>query len=67
MVLQKWLWGEKTFIAKKGDEFIIDKETKHRIEGLDKDAHVLEISFGEFDEKDIFRVEDDFGRVKWSL
>ena len=56
--------GEKTFIAKKGDGFIIDKKTKHRIEGLDKDVHVLEISFGEFDEKDIVRIDDDFGRVK---
>ena len=55
---------EKTFIAKKGDEFVIDKETKHRIEGLDRDVHVLEISFGEFDEKDIVRIDDDFGRVK---
>ena len=34
----------------------------HRIEGLSKEAHVLEISFGKFDEKDIVRVEDDFGR-----
>lgn len=56
--------GKKTFIAKKGDEFIIDKKTNHRIESLGKDVHVLEISFGKFDEKDIIRVDDDFGRVK---
>ena len=56
--------GEKTFIAEKGEEFIINKKIKHRIEGLDNDVHVLEISFGKFDEEDIVRVEDDFGRVK---
>ena len=56
--------GNKTFKAKKGDEFIIERGMNHRIEGLDKDVHVLEISFGRFDEKDIIRIEDDFGRVK---
>ena len=56
--------GKKTFKAKKGDEFFIDKKINHRIEALDKDVHVLEISFGKFDEKDIVRIDDDFGRVK---
>jgi len=55
--------GKKTFKAKKGDEFIINKGINHRIEGLDKDVHVLEISLGKFDEKDIKRIEDDFGRA----
>lgn len=55
--------GNKEIKAKKGDEFIINKKTNHRIEALDKDVHVLEISLGKFDEKDIKRIEDDFGRV----
>ena len=56
--------GKKTFEAKKGDEFFIDKKTNHRIEALGKDVHILEISFGKFDEKDIVRIEDDYGRLK---
>ena len=56
--------GKKTFKVKKGDEFFIDKKTNHRIEALGKDVHVLEISFGKFDEKDIVRIEDDYGRLK---
>lgn len=55
--------GNKTFRGKPGDEFKIPKKRKHRIEALDKVVKVLEISFGKFDEKDIIRLEDDFGRV----
>jgi len=46
----------------KGDEIFISKNDKHRLIGLDKDAEVLEISFGNFDEEDNTRYEDDFGR-----
>ncbi|TAN57264.1 mannose-6-phosphate isomerase [Patescibacteria group bacterium] len=39
----------------------------HRLTNVgDKTGHLLEISFGEFDEDDIIRLEDDFGRVKTS-
>lgn len=37
--------------------------TKHRLTGAGDDARVLEISFGWFDERDIIRFEDDFGRT----
>jgi len=56
--------GDKTFVAKTGEEVFIEKKTNHRIEGLNEEAKILEISFGRFDEKDIVRIEDDFGRVK---
>lgn len=56
--------GKKTFKAKKGDEFLINKKTNHRIEALGKDVRVLEVSFGKFDEKDIVRIKDDYGRLK---
>ena len=56
--------GKKNFRAKKGDEFKIPRKTNHRIQALNNDVHVLEISFGKFDEKDITRIEDDYGRVK---
>jgi len=36
---------------------------KHRLIGEDKSYRVLEISFGYFDENDIVRFEDKYGRV----
>jgi mannose-6-phosphate isomerase len=54
--------GNKKIKAPEGKEFIIDPKTKHRLEGLDKEGKVLEISFGKFSEKDITRLEDDFNR-----
>ena len=55
--------GKKTFKVKKGDEFLIPKETNHRIEAYSKPVRVLEISFDKFDEKDIVRLEDKYGRT----
>jgi len=55
--------GDKIVQAKRGDEFFIPKETKHRIKAGDFPVEFLEISFGEFDEKDEIRLEDDFGRA----
>jgi len=55
--------GSRTFKVKKGDEITISKGTKHRIEALNKPVHVLEISFGDFKEKDIVRLEDKYGRA----
>lgn len=56
--------GDKTVKAKTGDEFVIPKKTNHRLEGLNKTGKILEIAFGDFDENDIVRLEDDYGRVK---
>lgn len=53
--------GNKTYQAKEGDEFWIPKKTIHRIIGV-TDTKVLEISFGEFDENDIVRYDDIYGR-----
>ncbi len=54
--------GDKEIVGKKGDEFMINKNTNHRLEGLESEGHILEIAFGKFDEKDIIRIDDDFGR-----
>lgn len=35
----------------------------HRIIGLDERAVILEIAFGEFDEADIVRIQDDYERI----
>ena len=54
--------GEKTISAKKGDSFHIPQGTKHRMQTKDKEMVILEISYGEFDEEDIVRLEDKYGR-----
>lgn len=54
--------GSKSFKAEKGDEFVIPKKTKHRVQALNKEVNFLEISFGKFNEKDVIRLEDDYGR-----
>ena len=46
-----------------GDEVIVPKKVLHRIEALSKQVNVLEISVGKFDEKDIKRKDDIYGRL----
>ena len=46
-----------------GDEVQIHAGSLHRLTGGEHGVAVLEISFGEFDENDIVRTEDDFGRT----
>ena len=56
--------GKRIFTAKKGDEVVINARTLHRIEAFSKPVRALEISFGSFDEGDVERVEDKYGRIK---
>lgn len=55
--------GEETKHPKEGDEFVIQPNTNHRINAPVDDVLVLEISRGHFDEDDIVRIEDKYGRV----
>ena len=55
--------GEETRTGKKGDEFFIPCETTHQIKTEDTTVDILEISFGKFDEADIVRLSDKYGRV----
>lgn len=55
----KIVLNDQTYYSKPGDRFEIKRTQKHRIIGPGK---ILEISFGDFDENDIQRYEDDFGR-----
>lgn len=55
--------GEVERAVKHGDEVMIELGMLHRITGGENGISVLEISFGEFREEDIVRVEDDFGRA----
>lgn len=54
--------GEKIIETKEGDEFFIPKKEKHRIMTTNNEIKIMEISFGNFDEKDIVRIEDDYSR-----
>ena len=54
--------GDKILDAKEGDEFFIPFKEKHRIITEDSSLIILEIAYGEFDEKDIVRLEDDYNR-----
>jgi mannose-6-phosphate isomerase-like protein (cupin superfamily) len=46
-----------------GDEIEISAGTLHRAAAGAAGLAILEISFGEYDEQDIERIEDDFGRA----
>jgi mannose-6-phosphate isomerase len=45
-----------------GQEFFVSQGEEHRIEGGEAGGELLEISLGEFDENDIYRIEDKYGR-----
>lgn len=49
--------------AKPGDEYSIPVGVRHRWAGGAQGMALLEICFGDFDENDITRTEDDYGRV----
>ncbi len=54
--------GDRTFRMEPGDRTLVRKNELHRIHS-ERGAEFLEISFGRFSEKDIVRVEDDYGRA----
>jgi mannose-6-phosphate isomerase len=54
--------GEEREIST-GDEIEVPVGATHRITGGTQGIAVLEISIGPFDETDIVRIEDDFGRA----
>lgn len=45
-----------------GQHLFVYYKCKHRLEAIDGDVNVLEISYGIHDEEDITRYEDDYGR-----
>ncbi len=55
--------GDESRTLKSGEAVFIPTLTKHRLSSQLKTVRVLEISFGNFDEGDITRYEDDFNRV----
>lgn len=55
--------GEAVIRAKTGEEFEIPPKIQHRVHSVDSDTEILEISLGNFDEADIVRIEDKYGRA----
>lgn len=56
----------QTFEPEVGEEFFIPREAIHRLSAVGESAaRILEISFGEFYEEDIVRLEDAYGRIEW--
>jgi mannose-1-phosphate guanylyltransferase/mannose-6-phosphate isomerase len=58
--------GDESYTPKSGDTFFFKRGTVHRAEflGWAKYGRYLEVSFGDYDEKDIERLEDKYGRSK---
>ncbi len=56
--------GEETKDIVRGDELTVPAHTKHRIQAGSEGIEILEISLGLFDESDIVRYEDKYGRVE---
>lgn len=55
--------GERTWSAAPGEAVWVPSNTLHRMANKSGEAgRVLEIAFGEFDEADIVRLEDDYAR-----
>ena len=54
--------GDDTMEAKPGNEFTIEIKEPHRLEAQNDAVQVLEIAYGDFDERDIVRIEDKYGR-----
>jgi mannose-6-phosphate isomerase-like protein (cupin superfamily) len=55
--------GQEKHNAMAGGNFFIPRGIAHRVEAGSSDLTLLEISFGEFDENDITRLEDRYGRA----
>jgi mannose-1-phosphate guanylyltransferase/mannose-6-phosphate isomerase len=56
--------GEDVLEPGIGEKVFIPRGTVHRLAGPDdREVRILEISFGEFDEEDIVRLDDVYGRV----
>lgn len=54
--------GKDTIDIEIGLEINFDREIIHRINAIDEDVEILEISTGFFDPNDIERLEDKYGR-----
>lgn len=56
--------GKENHNAKSGDNFFSPRGSEHRVAGGTGGLKILEIAFGKFDEGDIIRIEDRYGRTR---
>jgi mannose-6-phosphate isomerase len=54
--------GDRTGAASRGDEFLIPRGTLHRVAAGAAGGRFVEVCFGYFDEDDIERLDDAYGR-----
>jgi mannose-6-phosphate isomerase len=54
---------ERVIHPQGGDRIFIPRMTTHRLSAADVPVRILEVSFGEFHEEDIVRLEDVYGRA----
>ena len=54
---------EETHEGKAGMAFFVPPESTHRAQSGENGLVILEIAFGEFEETDIIRLEDRYGRA----
>ena len=55
--------GGQKFEVLPGKHYLVKKNTEHRVTGGKTPVIFLEVSMGEFDEGDIVRIEDRYGRT----
>jgi mannose-1-phosphate guanylyltransferase/mannose-1-phosphate guanylyltransferase/mannose-6-phosphate isomerase len=55
--------GDNRIPLHPGTDCFVPREIKHRIEGGQTPLTFIELAFGEFDESDIVRLEDRYGRA----
>lgn len=55
--------GEVVTEVKQGDDFLVLRGERHRVASGPDGLQFLEIATGDFDENDIKRFSDDYGRV----
>jgi mannose-6-phosphate isomerase-like protein (cupin superfamily) len=55
--------GDKHIETKVGEEHFVPRESNHRFTGGTAPLVLLELTYGQFDEKDIVRLEDKYGRT----
>ena len=54
--------GDQLYYPRKGEEIWIPANSKHRLSSTGPDVRVLEVAFGNWQQADITRYEDDFNR-----
>lgn len=54
--------GDEDKKVNEGDEQFIKKGMKHKIIAGDQGIEIMEIGFGDFDEEDVIRYQDKYGR-----